>query len=192
MRFDRDTFFSEVRQSLFGGKLEQIHVDGQNVILAVWEYQIESEDVRWLSYMLATTYHETAYRMWPITENGSPDYLQGKSYWPYVGRGYVQLTWEDNYRRASDELKLTDERDLVDFPDLALDSLIAARVLFMGMNRGWFTGVALADYFNEGTDDPVNARRIINGTDKADLIASYHYDFLEALNKALLPDVVVV
>ena len=51
-------------------------------------------------------------RWWPITEYGSQDYLQGKEYWPYIGRGWVMLTWEDNYRRASVELGLTDERDL--------------------------------------------------------------------------------
>ena len=49
------------------------------------------------------------------------------------------------------------------------------------MAQGWFTSKALPDYFNDTTDDPINARRIINGNDKDTLIAGYHADFLEAL-----------
>jgi hypothetical protein len=60
--------------------------------------------------------------------------------------------------------------------------------MFRGMAEGWFTGVALGDYFNEDKDDPVNARRIINGNDDDTLIAGYHRTFLEALNAARIPD----
>ena len=70
-------------------------------------------DIRWLAYMLATVYHECATKMWPITEYGSQEYLQSKEYWPFIGRGLVMLTWEDNYRRASSMLGLIDDRDLV-------------------------------------------------------------------------------
>jgi hypothetical protein len=187
MRFDRDIYFSAVRSEMFRGALTQEQVDGQNVILAVWEYEgggTPMDDVRWLAYMLATTYHETGAHMWPVTEMGSDSYLQGKSYWPYIGRGYVQLTWDYNYDKASKILSLIDGRDLVAHPEVALDSLIAARIMFRGMAEGWFTGVALGDYFNEDTDDPVNARRIINGNDDDTLIAGYHRTFLEALKAA--------
>lgn len=182
---DKAVYFDAIRP-LFGGELTQEQVDGQTVILSVWDFHSgpETSDLRWLAYMLATTFHETAQHMWPITEYGSQSYLQGKSYYPYIGRGYVQLTWEDNYARASTELGLIDNRDLVDHPDLALDSLIAARVLFMGMIRGWFTAKALGDYFNEDLDDAYNARRIINGTDCAEKIAGYHETFLAALQAA--------
>ena len=78
--------------------------------------------------------------MWPNTEYGSDEYLQGKEYWPYIGRGFVQLTWEDNYRKMSSMLGLIDDRDLVDHPEMALDSLIASRIMFRGMAEGWFTG----------------------------------------------------
>ena len=54
------------------------------------------------------------------------------------------ITWEDNYRRASQELSLTGTRDLVEHPELALDSLISARILFRGMAEGWFTGASSA------------------------------------------------
>jgi hypothetical protein len=153
----------------------------------VWDYGAGGTpmtDLRWLAYMLATTYHETATRMWPVTEYGSQSYLEGKPYWPYVGRGYVQLTWEDNYRNASSALGLIDDRDLVKQPQVALDSLIAARVMFRGMAEGWFTGRKLGQYFDDDTDDPINARQIINGNDCDDLIAGYHHQFLAALEAA--------
>jgi predicted chitinase len=132
------------------------------------------DDLRWLAYMLATVYHETAQRMWPVTEYGSQDYLQSKEYWPYIGRGFVQLTWKDNYQKASQILSLYDDRDLVDHPELALDSLIATRCLFRGMAEGWFTGRKLGQYFDEDTDDPKNARQIINGNDDDTSSQDYH------------------
>jgi hypothetical protein len=188
---DRDKYFSYVRDVLFEGALSQQQVDGQNVILALWEGDqtgTPMSDARWLAYMLATTYWETGYRMWPITEQGSDAYLQGKSYWPYIGRGYVQLTHEENYRNASAALGLIDDRDLVEHPELALDSLIGARVMFRGMAEGWFTGRKLGQYFNDDPedpkDDPVNARQIINGNDKDTEIAAYHEQFLWALLEA--------
>lgn len=187
MPFNREKYFGYVRDVLFDGALSQQQVDGQNVILALWEYQATGtpmSDMRWLAYMLATTFHETGYRMWPITEQGSDSYLQGKEYWPYVGRGYVQLTWDYNYEKASAALGLIDDRDLVEHPELALDSLIGARIMFRGMAEGWFTGKKLGQYFNDDKDDPVNARQIINGNDKDTEIAAYHGQFLQALKEA--------
>jgi putative chitinase len=181
---DRDAYFDAVRDPLFDGALTQQQVDGQSVILAVWEYQgggTPMTDERWLAYMLATVYKECARRMWPTTEYGSEDYLKGKDYYPYIGRGFVQLTWEGNYRNAGIALGLIDDRDLVVHPDVALDSLIAARIMFRGMAEGWFTGAKLGQFFNDTTDDPVNARRIINGTDCAEEIAGYHKIFLDAI-----------
>ena len=148
-------------------------------------------DIRWIAYMLATVYHETAKRMWPITEYGSQSYLEGKEYYPYVGRGFVQLTWEENYRNASAALGLIDERDLVEHPELALDSLIATRCLFRGMSEGWFTGAKLGQFFSDDEDNPYDARTIINGHDDAKLIEGYHDLFLFALEAALIPEIVV-
>jgi len=185
--FDRDIYFNEVRNDLFNGALTQQQVDGQNVILAVWEYEATGtplHDIRHLAYCLATVFHECATRMWPVTEYGSDEYLQGKPYWPYIARGFVGLTWEDNYRLASAALGLIEDRDLVAHPDVALDSLISARIMFRGMAEGWFTGKRLNDYFSETKDDPVNARQIINGNDDDELIASYYYIFLDALESS--------
>lgn len=191
MKYDRDIYFNAVRDELFEGALEQIHVDGQNVILAVWEYEgggTPMDDQRWLAYMLATVYKETATRMWPITEYGSEEYLKGKDYYPFIGRGFVQLTWEDNYRKASQILSLYDERDLVEHPDLALDSLIATRCLFRGMAEGWFTGAKLGQFFNDKEDNPYDARTIINGHDCAKEIEGYHDQFMAALDAARIEE----
>ena len=35
--FNRDVYFENVRSDLFSGAMSQIQVDGQNVILSIWE-----------------------------------------------------------------------------------------------------------------------------------------------------------
>ena len=179
--FDKEVFFDYVRHNLFDGVLSQEQVTGMNFILREWRKRYNfGGDHRKLAYMLATTYHECAFRMVPITEYGSQSYLQSKDYYPYIGRGFVQLTWEDNYRKGGE---LVNE-DLLSFPDMALQPDIAAIIMFDGMEDGWFTGVSLSDYFNNTVDDPYNARRVINGTDRAEEIAFYHQDFLQAITDA--------
>lgn len=183
---DRTLFFDSVRDSLFGGEMSQPQVDGMNAILTCWEAQREADDIRWLAYMLATTYHETAQTMQPIEEYGkgegrdygAPDPKTGQCYY---GRGFVQLTWADNYQRADEELRLPEELSCYWDASNALRPLIAAFIMFRGMEQGWFTTKSLDEYFNETVDDPVNARRIINGNDKDTLIAGYHDKFLVAL-----------
>jgi len=186
MPYNRKIFFDHVRESLFDGTLTQQQVDGQNVILFVAEVFRPDGDQRFLAYELATAYHETAQTMWPIEEYGQG---KGRDYGEtdpetgqaYYGRGLVQLTWRDNYAKATTELNLDGDRDLVWHADRALDSLIATKVMFLGMEQGWFTSRKLADYFNDAEDDAVNARQIINGNDQDDVIAAYHDKFLSAL-----------
>lgn len=149
--------------------------------------------VSWLAYVLATTYHETAATMKPVEEYGKgagrpygePDPETGQV---YDGRGYVQLTWKDNYQKAQaqvvDFLTLQHDVQLVMQPDLAMTPWVAAQVAINGMAEGWFTGKALADYLTDTTTDYVNARRIINGTDKAQLIAAYATEVQAALELA--------
>lgn len=204
--FDRKTYFDNVRGSLFSGSLSQQQVEGQEAILGEWELpQTDTTytDIRHLAYMLATTYHETSQKMWPIeeygkgegTSYGKPDPVTGEVYY---GRGYVQLTWADNYQKATKKLGLTGTADLYWYPSMALDPQIAADVMFVGMTEGWFRSSkdgqpqTLARYFNSSTDDPYTAREIING-DKTkvpswsngvsigNLIKGYHGKFLKAL-----------
>ena len=96
----------------------------------------------------------------------------------YYGRGYVQLTWLSNYKIMGKLLGV----DLVNQPELALDHKIAADIMVVGMTQGKFTGKKLSDYISRGVRaEFVNARRIINGTDKANLIADYAVKFMNAL-----------
>jgi hypothetical protein len=53
------------------------------------------------------------------------------------------------------------------------------------MIGGMFTGVRLSSYFNDQKTDWEGARRIINGTDKASLIADYAYEFYQAIHEAM-------
>ena len=180
---DRDIFYSHIRADPFGGRLSQQQVDGCSSILDAWESRPDFTDLRWLAYMLATAKWETAHTMQPIEEYGhgagkpygQPDPVTGQTYY---GRGYVQLTWKANYQKMGDLLGI----DLVNDPALALDPDVASEVLFKGMEGGLFTGVGLPRYFNTTTDDPVDARRIINGTDHANDIAEIHREFLAALS----------
>jgi hypothetical protein len=184
---NRKAFYDAIRPKLFGGSLTQSQVQGINAVLDEWEKR-GLKDLRWLAYMLATDKHETNATMQAVreaywmSEEWRRTHLR---YWPYYGRGLVQLTWEENYRKMSKVVGV----DLVADPDAALDLAQAVQVMFEGMLRaetgvGDFTGACLEQFFNAATDDPIGARRIINGTDKAPLIAGYHYDFLAALRAA--------
>jgi hypothetical protein len=197
--FARDVYFDSVRQSLFSGALTQQQVDGQNAILTQWEDD-DNLDLRWLSYSLATVFHECAKKMWPIEEIGKgkgrkygiPDPETGQTYY---GRGFVQLTWKENYQKATVNLGLSGDRDLVRHPEKALDLVIASKIMFRGMAEGWFTGKKLGQYFSKTTDDPFNARAIINADKNTvpkgakhsigEMIVSYHDKFLSALKDSV-------
>lgn len=66
---DRKIFFDGVRNYPSNGKLTKCQVDGMEVILNEWQ-QRQLTDSRWLAYILATAYHETAFTMEPIDEYG--------------------------------------------------------------------------------------------------------------------------
>lgn len=190
---NKTKFYNEVRSSLFGGKLLAPQVAGMDYILSCWSAS-GLRDLRWLAYMLATVLHETARTMQPIEEYGrGRNYKYGRkvkrsgvAYTKpdkiYYGRGYVQLTWYENYELMGRLLNI----DLLRYPELALRPDVAARIMFEGMLRGAssfgdFTGKCLEMYFNQTTEDPVNARKIINGLDKAETIAEYYRRFHRAL-----------
>lgn len=183
---DRDYFYAKVRQAVFGNNLTQKQVNGTNFILDQWEARYGDRDLRWLAYCLATAKWETGHTMQPIEEwghgAGHPYGVRDpKTGQVYDGRGDVQLTWFDNYMKMGGLLGI----DLVNHPEYALDPKIAADIMFIGMIDGDFTSKKLGDYFNETTDDPVNARRIINGLDHAGDIAAIYRGFLLGLVKPL-------
>ncbi|MGN6307332.1 MAG: hypothetical protein ACTHNH_21145 [Mesorhizobium sp.] len=125
------------------------------------------------AYVLATAYWETAHTMKPVREYGGESYLRSKTYYPFVGMGYVQLTWRKNYEDWSKRLGV----DFVANPKLLLEPKYAVRVLVDGMRLGTFTGKKLADYITLQSSDFAGARRIVNGTDKAASIAAIARDY---------------
>lgn len=186
-------FYKGVQNEFFNGRLSTQQYDGIEAILNRWRMS-GFKDLRWLAYMLGTTYHETARTMYPIEEYGKG---KGKRYGKkikqsgetyiepdkiYYGRGYVQLTWYENYERMGRILNIP----LLQQPELALRPDIAANIMFEGMTKslslkGDFTGHYLEQYFNDTREDWMNARRIINGLDRAELIAGYAKRFYEIL-----------
>lgn len=191
---DTKEFYAEIRP-LFGGHLKQNQVDGIQAILKATADSGITDD-RKTAYILATVFHETAKTMQPINEFGkgaghdygkklkmgggpgkripytTPDEL-------YYGRGYVQLTWYENYESMGKLLHI----DLLDNPDLALQPAIAAAIMIKGMTKGSFTGVGLDRYFTDQRTDWVNARKIINGLDQAQTIAGYAKTFYKGLTE---------
>jgi len=132
-----------------------------------------------IAYVLATTEWETAHTFKPVREAFWKDEewrQRNLRYYPYYGRGYVQLTWVDNYRKYSNILNI----DLVKKPDLAMEPQTAMFILVHGFKTGAFTGKKITDYINEGKTDFINARRCINRLDKTEEIADIAKDFLKA------------
>lgn len=166
------TFFAYARRAPFGGRLTQAQIDGMTAILTEWDKR-KLLDNRWLAYMLATTFHETAGKMQPVREYGGEKYLRSKKYYPWVGEGLVQVTWEANHRKFG----ATRPGQLLTMP-------IAIKALFDGMLKGMFTGHKLSDHFGQVANDPVGARSIVNGSDKAKLIAGYYKNFMDAIEAA--------
>ncbi len=185
---DPAVFFAGVRTVT--GSLSPPQVATINALLSAAAHW----PLSWLAYGLATGWHEA--KLVPVEEIGRG---RGKRYGvagarmkpvpgapsyggqiPF-GRGLVQLTWCDNYERADSELELGGAL-LKDF-GLALRTDIAVAVMVRGMEEGWFTGRALRDYLPGplgAADQFAAARRIINGIDRADMIAAYALKFQAA------------
>lgn len=182
---NRKAFFDSVRESLFGGNMNREQVDGLNLLLDTWYSHKTYPDypVSWLAYILATAHWETGGRMQPVREiargrgkkYGIPDSVTRQVYY---GRGHVQLTWADNYKRMGRLLNI----DLYGNPDLALNPVVSANIMFRGMIDGIFTGKKLSDYIKPGVSiDYVGARRIVNRLDKAGIIAEMALKYETAL-----------
>jgi putative chitinase len=203
---DYGKFYDYLRgNSMLGPKISKDEFSGCDAILtacvrAGWP-------LPWTAYALATAYHETAHTMQPIHEMGGAAYLTRmydiKGNRPekakelgnltpgdgakFGGRGYVQLTGRKNYERATAKLKaLGILVDLTVDPDAAMRPDVAAAIMVSGMEEGWFTGRDLADDLPRQAglatlQQFVLSRDIINGKDRAELIAGYAVDWQTGL-----------
>lgn len=138
-----------------------------------------------VAYILATVKRETGDTFRPVREGdwvghtSTDDYRRTHyRYYPYYGRGFVQITWDYNYRAYSEKLGI----DLVADPDKTLDPHIALFILVDGFRNGVFTGKKLTDYVSTTSTDFYHARRCINGLDHAEQIKGFADDFLGKLD----------
>jgi hypothetical protein len=200
VRFNHTTFFNGYRNIY--GKLNQSQVSGIDNLLNYIEQDTEVADLRWAAYMLATVKHECADTFQPITEKGAKAYfdkyetgtalgkrlgntVKGDGYL-FRGRGFVQITGRANYQTLGAKLGLSGEDDLVLHPDHTLHPDVAYRIMSFGMRHGTFTGKKLGDYINAKGSDYQQARRIINGLDKADKIAGYATNLEAVLTSSVI------
>lgn len=131
-------------------------------------------DMNKLAYIFATAWHEATLipdRKEIRCRPGSVCYNQQELYWytGFYGRGLSQLTHEYNYKAMGEIFGI----DLVNNPDIALTPDVSAQILVYGMMNGTFTSAALGRYINDIKVDFINARRVVNGLDKASEIAEY-------------------
>lgn len=181
---DRKKFFDSYRASF--GPLTQPQVDGLEQLLAFMETDTLLTDLRHVAYELATVKRECGDEWHPVKEYsrgkgmkyGVPDSVTGQT---YFGRGYVQITWKANYAAMGKALSL----DLVNNPDLALVPANAYRIMSYGMRQGAFTGMGLSRYIHGDVCEYILARKIINGTDRAEMIAGYAEKIEAALRAAV-------
>jgi putative chitinase len=185
---NRQIFYTRFKTNI-QPRFTNSQLQGFEAIFNEWD-RLKLTDIRHLAYMLATAWHETAKTMQPIEEYGKGKTKpygkrirqDGKPYTDtnqiFYGRGFVQLTWYENYKRAGIKLGV----DFIKNAALVMQMDNSVKIMFSGMMFGWFTGRKLSDYFNGDVSDPINARRIINGKDCADLIADYHNKFMLCLD----------
>src|SRR5881396_2004909 len=159
MKFDHEKFFEAYKQQ-FGSVASQSKVEGLESLLTQLESDSDVEDDRWAAYMFATVKHECADTWQPIEEFGKG---KGHKYGvpvtvtghdgqthtnTYYGRGYIQLTWEDNYKKMSAILGMDD--DLIIHPERVMQPDVAYKIMSHGMRNGSFTGKKLGDSINNG------------------------------------------
>jgi hypothetical protein len=166
-----------------------------------------TRDKEKVAYILATARHETnnfdtlqeydgVKQAIRLNYEKNPD---NKSL-SYHGRGFVQLTHFSNYKKYKDIIESKFGIDIVKNPDSLLENKSAcAFILVDGMINGKFTGDNLDSYpYTYKAQDPEvkagkakvgeigldfwNSRRIVNGTDQADLIAGYANEYLDMIN----------
>lgn len=144
------------------------------------------------AYILASCFWETNRTMKPVAEayflqlryNWDDARMErwrqdNLHYYPWYGRGHIQLTWEENYRRMGKRLGL----DLTTDADAVMDTATSVKIAVTGCLEGAFTGKAVGDYINATKKDYHNARRVVNGTDEADAIAAMAEEYEDALRR---------
>jgi len=168
------TFWQLYRQEFVGrGELHPETFKALNFIINRLIDDPRAPTVEAKAYCLATAKHESTLNgvsFKPVKEGkGRPGSAiwekYQKKYWGtgFYGRGIIQTTWEENYRKIGRALGQGDL--FVEDPDLLLDPHWSYESLMIGMSQGLYRkGHSLARYFKKGAaPDYFNAREIVNG-----------------------------
>lgn len=172
---NRKIFFDGYRARLDPNrKLDQNEVNALDNFLNFVDSAFKDLSIPQWAYVFATTFHETKATFLPVREaywlpNAEAWRKKNLRYYPYYGRGFVQITWKDNYSKFAKLMGI----DFVSDPDSVMDPATAFHIMVYGFIHGSFTGNKISDYINILEKDYKGARRCINGTDKAELIETY-------------------
>lgn len=182
MAFNYAKFYNSIRRKL---NLTTMNVMGMDKVLAYGLPRRNS--TQQFAYILATAWWESAQTMQPVKEAYWMSEAWRKRnlrYYPHYGRGLVQTTWEWNYRKMSPVVGT----DLVRNPDALLEWQYALPALFVGMEKGMYTGKSVDDYIDDLDESDAedfreykNARRVVNAMDQAAAIASLALTFEKGL-----------
>ena len=173
----RDIFFQLYKKELdTNHQLTQLEVDSLDLLLDVYEEKNSLFTIQQRAYIFATIFHESAGTMRPVkeafwmTEEWRKKNLR---YFPYYGRDFVHTTWAANYAKFSAVVEI----DLVKYPERISEPKIAMKILIYGFQNGTWTGKKITEFINPKKCLYIAARKCINGTDRAELIATYATKF---------------
>ena len=181
--YNRELFFHNYGN--YFGRLNQSQVDGLEFLLS--KFDNENFSAEQVAYMLATVKWETAHTFQPIEERGGYNYFKyliGKlgirnliEANKFKGRGYIMITGRTNFEKFSLIMGI----DFITNPELVREPENAYKIMIYGFVNGTFTGKKITDYIDGDKLDYFNARKIINGLDKASLIQRYAEKIFEGL-----------
>lgn len=124
-----------------------------------------------ITYILATAYNDSG--LIPRKEIRAPVGTKAREiqdeYWltGYYGRGFTTLKLKEKYSEFGTRLKLA----LVSNPDLALESVNAAKILVYGMKNGTFNGSKISDFIMEDVRNFQAARKTVQNQENANEVA---------------------
>lgn len=189
---DRKVFFDGLRHMVRGRTLNQGQVDKAGLLLDNLAVQPGVTRPQ-AAYIMASAFHETD-QFQTLVEYADGSAYEGRrdlgNVHPgdgrkFKGRGYVQITGRRNYELMAAILGEPLDLD----PTLAAKPENAAEIAILGMIDGHFTGKSLPDFINDKGTDFIGARAVVNGSDRAMLIAGYASSFLALLEKAGFPEI---
>jgi hypothetical protein len=214
MKFGKPTFFEDYRGRF--GPLKDTEVKGLDFLLDQIEGDRDFTILRQVAYMLATVKGETREFQPGKERRASPQkqptlFRRQQKYFPsgFFGRGYVQLTFQENYRNAGEKLAGTsmdvqkdgstrtiiiNKNTFVNEPDLVMQPIVSYLILSHGMREGWFRSrkhgspFKLSDFIKDGSPpDYRGARNIINHpTSSAEKFAGFAEKFELLLRASLV------